>query len=360
MYKFFLCFAALVLLTAAVSGQQHSHPKILMVATGGTIAGEGLSSTSSSYVPGVTSVERMLQNVPGINELATIRGEQFCNVGSQDMTFELLLSLANYLNQELKKNDVDGIVITHGTDTMEETAFFLNLTLNSSKPVVLVGAMRPSSALGTDGPLNLYNAVATAASAQSIGRGVLVVMNDLIFNAQSVVKMNTSSVQAFQSPVTGAAGMVSYGRVEFFGDACPEQYMSANLLLDEKVQLPRVDIIYACTAMSADLIDASVQLGAKGLVIAGVGNGNMSVSALKACADAVRQGVVVVRSSRVATGAVGRNVEINDDELGFIVSNHLNPAKSRVLLTLLLTGSYTPCKCRNSFLKINSILFFRL
>ena len=338
-----------LLVLPAVNGQQKQLPKLVIVATGGTIAGSGESSTTASYTSGVAGVDEMLRSVPGVEKMAEIKGEQFCKIGSQDMTFDILLRLANYLNELLARQDVDAVVITHGTDTMEESAYFLSLTVKSDKPVVMVGAMRPSSALSAEGPLNLYNAIATAVSPKSVKRGVMVVMNDLVFDAQSLIKMNTASVQAFQAPDKGPAGKVNYGVVEYY--RYPSRYygVASDLSVAGVTKLPRVDVIYACTDMSADLIEASVKLGAKGIVVAGVGNGNLNAASLKACADAAKKGVVVVRSSRVATGSVGRNVEVNDDELGLVAADQLNPAKARVLLSLLLVKNRTPQQIQEYF-----------
>lgn len=342
-----ICWLALL---PAVNGQQKQLPKLVIVATGGTIAGAGVSSTTAAYTSGVAGVDEMLRGVPGVDKMAEIKGEQFCKIGSQDMTFDILLRLANHLNNLLAKQEVDGVVITHGTDTMEESAYFLSLTVKSEKPVVMVGAMRPSSALSAEGPLNLYNAVATAVSPLSRKRGVLVVMNDLIFDAQSLIKMNTASVQAFQAPDKGPAGKVNYGVVEYYRFPSRFYGVGSDISVAGVTKLPRVDVIFACTDMAADLIEASVKLGAKGIVVAGVGNGNMNDASLKACAEAIKKGVVVVRSSRVATGSVGRNVEVNDDELGFIASDQLNAAKARVLLSLLLVKKRTPEQIQEYFL----------
>ncbi|MGV8827184.1 MAG: type II asparaginase [Breznakibacter sp.] len=350
MKKMNYCLAIILLLIVPfVYSQNPALPNVVMIATGGTIAGSGESSTMASYTSGVAGVDEMLRSVPGVEKLAEIKGEQFCKIGSQDMTFDILLRLANYLNDLLASQDVDAVVITHGTDTMEESAYFLSLTVKSDKPVVMVGAMRPSSALSAEGPLNLYNAIATAVSPKSVKRGVLVVMNDLIFDAQSLIKMNTASVQAFQAPDKGPAGKVNYGVVEYY--RYPSRYygVASDLSVAGVTKLPRVDVIYACTDMPADLIEASVKLGAKGIVVAGVGNGNLNATSLKACADAAKKGVVVVRSSRVATGSVGRNVEVNDDELGLVAADQLNPAKARVLLSLLLVKNRTPQQIQEYF-----------
>jgi L-asparaginase len=231
---------------------------------------------------------------------------------------------------------VDGIVITHGTDTMEETAYFLNLVCKTEKPIVLVGSMRPSTAVSADGPLNLYNGIAVAADPNAKNRGVLLVMNDWIHSAQSLTKVSTTAVQTFMSPIRGLIGTTSYGVSEYYRYPNGLYGAKSEFSVDNVTKLPRVDIVYADLDMGGDLIDASVEKGAKGIVIAGVGNGNMTKAALDACARASKKGVVVVRSTRVATGNVGRNVEVNDDELGLVASADLNPQKSRILLSVAL------------------------
>jgi L-asparaginase len=309
---------------------------IVILATGGTIAGAAATGTQAGYTSGQVKIDAMVNSVPGIKELANIKGEQIANVGSQDMSFDILLTLAKRINELFSSGAADGIVITHGTDTMEESAYFLNLTVKSEKPVVLVGSMRPSTAVSADGPLNLYNAVAVAADPKSQGRGVLVVMNDQIHGAHSLTKTSTTDVQTFQSPIRGLVGVVAYGKSDFYNNPTWKHTSASEFDISQVTKLPRVDIIYADVDTPPDLIDASVANGAKGIVIAGVGNGNMNKAAVDACAKAVKKGVVVVRSSRVPTGPVGRNVELNDDELGFIASDELNPQKSRILLSLAL------------------------
>jgi L-asparaginase len=333
--------SALFLIVVLVASWQNAFTQakksnIVILATGGTIAGAAATGTQSAYTSGAVTIDAMVNAVPGIKDLANIKGEQISNVGSQDMSFDIMLTLAKRINQLLPSNDVDGIVITHGTDTMEETAYFLNLVVKSDKPVVLVGSMRPSTAVSADGPLNLYNAVAVTGDPRSQGRGVLVVMNDQIHAAHSLTKTSTTDVQTFMSPLRGVVGIVAYGKSDFFNTPPWKHTSQSEFDVSQVTKLPRVDIIYACADMSPDLINASVNSGAKGIVIAGVGNGNMNKASVEAAARAVKKGVVVVRSSRVATGTVGRNVELNDDELGFIASDELNPQKSRILLSLAL------------------------
>jgi L-asparaginase len=291
----------------------------------------------------------MIAGVPGLTELATIKGEQIANVGSQDMSFDILLKVARRINELARSNAVDGIVITHGTDTMEESAFFLNLTVKTDKPVVMVGSMRPSTAVSADGPLNLYNAVGVAVDEKARGRGVLVVMNDWIHGAHSLTKTSTTAVQTFMSPVRGLVGVANYGKNDFYTSPEWKHTTQSDFDVSSATQMPRVDIIMASVDMSPDLIDCAVAKGAKGIVIAGVGNGNMNKASVEAAARAVKAGVVVVRSSRVATGSVGRNVELNDDQLRFIASDELNPQKARILLALALLRKASPEQMQTYF-----------
>jgi L-asparaginase len=324
-------------------------PHVVILATGGTIAGAAASGTQAGYTSGAVGIDAMVAAVPGITKLANIKGEQISNVGSQDMSFDILLKLAKRINELAQSAAVDGIVITHGTDTMEESAFFLNLTVKTDKPVVMVGSMRPSTAVSADGPLNLYNAVAVAADPNARGRGVLVVMNDWIQGAHSLTKTSTTSVQTFMSPLRGLVGTSSYGKNDFYTTPTWTHTTQSEFDISRVTAMPRVDIIYASVDMSPDLIECAVAHGAKGIVIAGVGNGNMNKAAVEAAASAAKKGVVVVRSSRVPTGMVGRNVELNDDKLGFIASDELNPSKSRILLSLALLGTHTPQQMQQLF-----------
>ena len=315
---------------------QAPKPNITILATGGTIAGAAATGTQSGYTSGAVGIDTMIAGVPGITDLANIKGEQISNVGSQDMSFQVLLTVAKRINELAKSNAVSGFVITHGTDTLEESAFFLNLTVKTDKPVVMVGSMRPSTAVSADGPLNLYNAVAVAADPAAKGRGVLVVMDDVIHNAHSMTKTSTTAVETFQSPLRGLAGLTAYGKQDFFSPPIWKHTTQSEFDISSVTQMPRVDIIYAYADMPADAISSAVANGAKGIVIAGVGNGNMNKVSLDAAAAAVKKGVAVVRSSRVPTGTVGRNVEVEDDKLGFIASDELNPQKARILLSLAL------------------------
>lgn len=334
LYFRYLLTAMIIMVSSSVFSQQK--PKIVILATGGTIAGAAGSGAQSGYTSGQVTIDAMINAVPDVLKLADITGEQISNVGSQDMSFEIMLKLANRIAELASSQAADGVVITHGTDTMEETAYFLNLVVKADIPVVLVGSMRPSTAISADGPLNLYNAVAVAADPKAKDLGVLLVMNDWIHSAQTLTKVSTTAVQTFMSPLRGLIGTSAYGVNDFYRTPDQKYGASSEFSVSGVTELPRVDIIYGCADMSSDLITASVNLGAKGIVIAGVGNGNMTKAALDACAEASKKGVVVVRSTRVATGTVGRNVETDDDALGLVASYNLNPQKSRILLSVAL------------------------
>jgi len=311
-------------------------PAIRILATGGTIAGAG-DAQSYGYKSGSFKVEDLIAAVPQLKEVAELSGEQVANIGSQDMNNAVWLNLAKRVNEVLASGDVEGVVITHGTDTMEETAFFLDLTIKSEKPVVLVGSMRPATAISADGPANLFQAVSVAASPAAKGRGVLVVLNDEVHAARNVTKTDTTSIETFKSPNRGPVGLVHTGTIAWFEQMDRPHTSRSEFDVSRATQLPRVDIIYAHANMSPDLIDAAVRAGAKGLVIAGVGDGNMTKEALAALGRVAKSGVVVVRSTRLPSGLVLRNNEVNDDKEGFVASGEFTAPKARVLLQLALT-----------------------
>jgi L-asparaginase len=324
---------------APQQGANKALPTVVVLATGGTIAGAAASDVQAKYTSGQVGVEQLLAAVPQAKQLANLRGEQISNIGSQDMNDEVWLKLAQRVNELAAMSDVSGIVITHGTDTIEETAYFLNLVVKSRKPVVLTAAMRPSTALSADGPLNFFNAVAVAANKDAAGRGVLVVVNDWIHGASSLTKTSTTAVQTFLSPQSGLIGTVTYGQTEFYRGPVGKNTTASEFSINGVKALPRVDIIVAYENMDGALIDAAVAAGAKGIVIAGVGNGNMTQAAVNTLAKQAKAGIACVRASRVAVGRVGRNVELEDDKLGFVASLDLNPQKARVLLRLALLKS---------------------
>ena len=312
-------------------------PTVYILATGGTIAGSADSSLTGSYTSGALTVDAPIKAVPQINEIADIKGEQVASIGSQAMNNEVWLKLAKRVNELLKDDSVTGIVITHGTDTMEETSYFLNLVIDSDKPIVLVGAMRASTSMSADGPLNIYNAVNVAMDKNSVGKGVLVAMNDEIHSAREVTKTNTTAVDTFKSPNSGKLGTVNYGTVNYYMQPVRKNTKTSEFSIDNITKLPRVDIVYGHTQGSDDFVKAAVAAGAKGIVLAGVGNGNPYPSVEAALAEAAKQGVVVVRASRTGSGSTSVGAEVDDAKLGFVTSDNLNSAKARTLLMVALT-----------------------
>lgn len=311
-------------------------PKVYILATGGTIAGSGSSATKSNYSAGQVAIGTLLDAVPAIKDVADVEGEQVVNIGSQDMSDAVWLVLAKRVNELLAQDDVNGIVITHGTDTMEETAFFLSLVVKSNKPVVLVGAMRPSTAISADGPANLYNAVVTAASEASLDRGVLVCMNGKVYGAADVTKTNTTSVETFQAPNSGPLGYVHNGEVRYFRPAA-KQADAPYFSIDGLKSLPKVGIAYGYSNVEGDVVKMMIKKHYKGIVYAGVGNGNIHQNVFPELEKARKDGILVVRSSRVPTGATTLDAEVDDNKYQFVASWGLNPQKARILLMLALT-----------------------
>jgi L-asparaginase len=323
--------------------------RVRILATGGTIAGEGASETSAQYRSAKIGIGPLIAAVPGVRSLAIVHGEEFSQTGSQDISDVLWCSLASRINALFNAGEADGIVVTHGTDTAEETGYFLHLCIDSRNPVVLTGAMRPASALSADGPLNLYNAVAVAADREARGRGVILVINDDVHSARDVTKGNTTDVHAFVSPGPGLLGSASFGKVRYFRTPSRLHTADSQFLIDSTVRLPRVDILYAYVGMPPDLVRASVSNGARGIVVAGVGNGNMPQLVARALAEVAASGIIVVRSTRVGSGEVTRGIEVDDDALGFVASDQLSPPKSRVLLQLCLAHEMDRTAIQDAF-----------
>lgn len=311
-------------------------PHIVVLATGGTIAGAADARSSGGYNSGEVSADDLLAAVPGAAEVARLSTEQVAAIGSQDMSEQVWFALARCIAALDADPAVDAILVTHGTDTMEETALFLHLVHGGETPVVMVGAMRPSTATSADGPANLLAALMVGASPQTRGRGVVVVLNDIVHGARDITKTSTTALETFQSPNFGPLGRVTPNGVRYFD---PPRPRPQPLAVPEA--LPPVAILHAHAGMDDLLVKAAIASGVKGLVLAGVGDGNAAAPVIAALAGAAKAGLACVRASRCPTGPVLRNIEVSDDALGLVAAGHLNPAKARVLLQLLLANGIT-------------------
>ncbi len=330
--------AALLGLALAASVHAQQKPQVLILATGGTIAGAGASAANSAtYQAAKVPVDKLIAGIPEIAKLADVRGEQVFQIASESFTDEHLLTLGRRVAALAKQDNVDGIVITHGTDTLEETAFFLNLVVPTDKPVVVVGSMRPGTALSADGALNLYNAVATASDRSSRGKGVLVVMNDEIFSGRDVAKAVNIRTEAFKSP-WGSLGMVVEGKTYWFRAPVKRHTAASEFNIDSVKSLPNVGIAYGSGNATDVAYKALAAGGAKAIIHAGTGNGSVSAQVVPALRELRSQGVQIVRSARVTGGGfVLRNAEQPDDQYDWVVAHDLNPQKARILAALALT-----------------------
>ena len=335
---FILFFLASLPSIRADDAAEKTLPTVVILATGGTIAGSGATSTTTvGYKAATVPVQALIDAVPELKKIANVRGEQVFQIASQNMTNDYWLKLAKRVNDLLQQPEVSGIVVTHGTDTLEETAYFLNLVSKSEKPVVIVGAMRPSTALSADGPINLYNAVLIAGSKEAVGKGVLVCLNDQINAARDVTKTNTSTADTFKSPELGILGYIQGNRVAFYRLPARKHTLNSEFDISGVDKLPNVEIAYGFANVSRTAVDAFAASGVDGIVYAGVGDGNPSQLTEQALADARAKGILIVRSARVGNGIIARNNEVNDDQRDFVVSDTLNPQKARILLTVALT-----------------------
>lgn len=323
-------------MTSSPEQSAGQRPRIHVIGTGGTIAAAAHARSAIGYRAGEASINDLLATAPGIEALAVLSAEQVAAIGSQDMNEAVWFALRDHIVERAATGSLDGVVITHGTDTIEETALFLDLTLSVDAPVILTGAMRPAAALSADGPANLFQAVKVAASREAVGRGVLVVANDAIHSADQVEKRHTTALETFRSKAAGPVGFVNKAQVGFYGPAVESRLRAAFASIAPP--LPRVDVIFAHAGMDAALIGAALDAGARGIVLSGVGGGNASQAAIEALGVAAEAGVLVVRSSRCGDGLVSRNVEVDDDRLGFVASETLGPPKARVLAQLLLAS----------------------
>ena len=315
-----------------------TNPRILVLGTGGTIAGAAESATSAAYQPGGLSLDAMLGNLAGLGLDAELIPQDIAQIGSQDIGWPQWQALHAACAGALADPAITGVIITHGTDTAEETAFLLDLTLPAGKPVVLVGAMRPADAVGADGMRNFANAVRVVSDPAAAGRGVLLVMGDGVLAARDARKAATSSIDAFKSFPRGSIARVTPARLDWFG---PPHRLGERARFAWPATLPRVAILTAGAGMDEQPVKALLGIGCKGIVLAGMGQGNAPACVIAALAEAAAAGVPVVRSSRVDEGIVDRNVEVDDDGLGLIAARALGPAKARVLLMVLIANGIT-------------------
>lgn len=325
----------LMLLALVFTLTLSAKPKIRIIATGGTIAGVSASATSSAYGVGQVGIQTLIDAVPQIKELADVSGEQLVNIGSQDMNDAVWLKLAKRINQ-LLSGDYDGVLVTHGTDTMEETAYFLSLTVHSDKPVILVGSMRPSTAISADGPANLYNGVAALVDPSSKGHGVMACMNNQLIDAKSLIKTHTTDCATFKGTY-GEMGYVYNGKPYYIFEPTYKHTTRSIFNVDNLEKLPKVGIIYGYANCSTLPIEAFFKADFDGIVLAGVGDGNFYKDVFDVAVQMQESGTQIVRASRVPTGPTCLNGEVDDSKYHFVAALNLNPQKARVLLQLALT-----------------------
>ena len=316
---------------------QAAKPNVVILATGGTIAGAGASAlNSATYAAAKVPVDKLLAGLPELANVANIKGEQVSQIASESFTNDNLLKLGKRISALVKQPDVDGIVVTHGTDTLEETAYFLNLVIRTNKPIVVVGSMRPGTALSADGALNLFDAVSVAASKDAAGKGVLVTMNDEIQSGRDVSKTINIKTEAFKSQ-WGPLGMVVEGNNYWFRAPVKRHTLQSEFNIDEIDTLAPVEVVYGYGNVSRTALDAVGKSGIKALIHGGTGNGSVADRIVPALQDVRARGIQVIRSSRVPDGFVLRNAEQPDDKYDWVVAHDLNPQKARILAAVAMT-----------------------
>lgn len=306
-------------------------PKVKLFSTGGTIQGSGdLRTNISNYQAGKITPKQLLDDLPEVKEVADVSTEEISAIGSGGINAEILLKLAKSINAWLATPEASGAVVTHGTGTLEETAYFLNLVIKSEKPVVVVGAMRPFTAISRDGPFNLYNAIRTAATPESKGKGVLVVLNDTINSARDVTKANTYRVNTFESRDIGPLGFTDSDRVVYYRTPVYRHTSRSEFDVSQLTELPKVDIVYGYQEADPASLNGLVAAGSKGIILTDSSPGY--ADAIKA---AQAKGVIVVQGDRKGSGRV--LVSERARERGLVTADNLNSQKARVLLRLALT-----------------------
>lgn len=334
-------FTACAQTAPATGAAATKKPSVVVVATGGTIAGAGASSANSAtYQAAKVPVDKLIAGLPELSEVADVKGVQAFQIASESFTNEKLVQLGKQVAALAKDPAVDGIVITHGTDTLEETSFFLNLTVHTDKPVVVVGSMRPGTAMSADGALNLYDAIVLAGTPSARGKGVLVMMNDDILAGRDVTKRVNIKTSAFSSQ-WGPLGMMVERRAYWFRAPVKKQGMTSEFNIENISALPEVAIVYGSGSMGTAFVQTATKSGVKAIVHAGTGNGSVpdyGVDGLKAARAA---GIQIVRSSRVGDGFVIRNSEQPDDKYDWVVAHDLNPQKAKILVAVALAKGVT-------------------
>ncbi|MST88000.1 asparaginase [Sharpea azabuensis] len=309
--------------------------KIVVIATGGTIAGSGEAGKTADYRAGTIEVEEVLASIPQVKDIANIEMIQLLSVDSNEMNEQHWLALLDMINKQASRDDVDGIVVTHGTDTLEETAYFLNLTVHTVKPVVLTGAMRPATATSADGPFNLYQAIALAANDKAIGCGIMALFSSTIYSARGIEKVNNYKIDAFGHNGSGALGYMRDDEV-YISTRPVTHHTIYSLFSHEHYQsLPNVSLVTYYAGAPVLLLEA-VSTYSQGIVVVGTGSGNFSKQWVDKLEELARKGIVIVRSSRVAH-AIVFDEPVFDPEHLFVGSNTLSPFKARILLALCLT-----------------------
>lgn len=328
---------AAALFAAAAIAHAQALPNVVILATGGTIAGAGASAVNSAtYSAAKVPVDKLIAGLPELSKVANVRGEQVFQIASESLTNDNLLTLAKRVSALSKQPDVDGIVITHGTDTLEETAYFLTLTVHTPKPIIVVGSMRPGTALSADGALNLFDAVNVAASKDAAGKGVLVTMNDEIHTGRDVSKTVNIKTDAFKSQ-WGPLGMIVEGRNYWFRAPVRRHTMQSEFDIDSIDALPPVEIALGYEGVTPVTINALAGSGIKALVHAGTGNGSVADRIVPHLQKVRADGILVIRSARVPDGFVIRNAEQPDDKYDWVVAHDLRPQKARILAMVALT-----------------------
>jgi L-asparaginase len=315
-------------------------PLVHVIGTGGSISCIGESRTDFidyNYADRHYTIAEMLARLPELADLATLRSEQFANAYGGEVSPSQWADLARRINRVFREApETSGIAVTHGTSTLEETAYFLNLTVKSSKPVVVTGAMRPMTALSNDAEINLLDCVRVAASPDAVKRGVLVVLNNQIHAAREVTKSSTSRLDTFKSPDLGYLGYAdSDGKVVFYRDPTKRHTADTEFDVDESAGLPRVDIAHAYSGADGTIVEALANAGCAGLIAAGLGSGGGPRPFLDALSHVARSGIPVVLTSQAGSGRVMARKAYT--QRGFILADNLTPRKARILLMLALT-----------------------